>query len=525
MTRPGRDNHGYRPRHQESSSDRSRSSRGRRTKRNGLNKKAGRLTGSRRSRKGTRTGSTKSSTSSEDRSPDHSKIGYRAAQKAPKGARPNCRAKAKQRSSSGSSSSDSRAGWTQVAGNFGVSDSQVHSVSAGSDSRGYSSSSEASSSEEDGAANKPKASKGSRKDEIIHFDWKRGQTLNDRYSVQDLLGDGTFGRVLLARDRHRNRQVAVKVIRDIKRYMENAKIEASILTDIRKADPSGGSRCAILYDTFVHSGRHLCLVFEPLGASLYDFMKQNCFRGFWMQDIQSFAKQCLKCLRFLHERLQMTHTDLKPENILIQSMEMPRPACFPREKEWLKKSRSSRSRSSQYMRPSDTHLKIIDFGNATYEDEHHSSVINTRQYRGPEVVLELGWDERSDIWSLGCILMELYSGELLFGTHENTEHLALMERIISPLPEKMLRSAKSSVKEKYLKEQSPNRWELDWPDKASSSSSARRVSSEKPLIEHVMKPHTALVKLVKQMLAQDPSQRLSATEALKHKFFSETFDD
>eukprot|EP00971_Amphidinium_carterae_P157392 3119925-Amphidinium_carterae.2 len=46
---------------------------------------------------------------------------------------------------------------------------------------------------------------------------------------------------------------------------------------------------------------------------------------------------------------------------------------------------------------------IIDFGNATYEDEHHSSVINTRQYRGPEVVLELGWDVRSDIWSLGCL--------------------------------------------------------------------------------------------------------------------------
>mmetsp|Transcript_263 Transcript_263/g.890 ORF Transcript_263/g.890 Transcript_263/m.890 type:complete len:512 (-) Transcript_263:112-1647(-) len=511
MTRPGRDDRSHRPRHQEKCSDRSRSPRGRRTTRNGfISKKADRLAGARRSRKeGTRTGSTKSSTSSEDRSQDR-KTTHRTERK---GVRAKTRARAKGRSSSDQSSA------CEVAG------SEVHSVSAGSDSRGYSSSSEASSSEDDGAANKPKTSKGSRKDEIIHFDWKRGQMLNDRYSVQDLLGDGTFGRVLLARDRRKGRQVAVKVIRDIKRYMENAKIEAGILTDIRKADPNGGSRCAILYDTFVHSGRHLCLVFEPLGASLYDFMKKNCFRGFWMQDIQSFAKQCLKCLKFLHEKLQMTHTDLKPENILIQSMETPRPACFPREKEWLKKSRSSRSRSSQYMRPHNTHLKIIDFGNATYEDEHHSSVINTRQYRGPEVVLELGWDVRSDIWSLGCILMELYSGELLFGTHENTEHLALMERIVNPLPEKMLRAAKHSVKEKYLREQSPNRWELDWPEKASSSSSARRVSSEKPLIEHVMKPHAALVKLVKQMLAQDPLLRLSAAEALKHKFFSETFDD
>eukprot|EP00913_Durusdinium_trenchii_P002788 g2579.t1 len=80
-----------------------------------------------------------------------------------------------------------------------------------------------------------------------------------------------------------------------------------------------------------------------------------------------------------------------------------------------------------YFRPVSSDIKLIDFGNATYEDEHHSSIINTRQYRGPEVILSMGWNELSDVWSMGCILMELYTGELLFGTHENLEHLALME--------------------------------------------------------------------------------------------------
>ena len=37
------------------------------------------------------------------------------------------------------------------------------------------------------------------------------------------------------------------------------------------------------------------------------------------------------------------------------------------------------------------------------------------QYRSPEVILSLGWNEKSDVWSMGCILMELYVGELLFG--------------------------------------------------------------------------------------------------------------
>lgn len=59
---------------------------------------------------------------------------------------------------------------------------------------------------------------------------------------------------------------------------------------------------------------------------------------------------------------------------------------------------------------------VIDFGGATFENQHKSSIINTRQYRAPEVVLDCGWDVSSDMWSVGCILMEMYTGELLFGT-------------------------------------------------------------------------------------------------------------
>ncbi|RYG52495.1 hypothetical protein EON66_09705 [archaeon] len=61
-------------------------------------------------------------------------------------------------------------------------------------------------------------------------------------------------------------------------------------------------------------------------------------------------------------------------------------------------------------------LAVIDFGGATYDWEHKSSIINTRQYRSPEVILGLGWSMASDMWSIGCILMECYTGELLFQT-------------------------------------------------------------------------------------------------------------
>lgn len=60
---------------------------------------------------------------------------------------------------------------------------------------------------------------------------------------------------------------------------------------------------------------------------------------------------------------------------------------------------------------------VIDFGGATYDnDPRKSRVINTRQYRGPEVILELGWSFPSDLWSVGCIIGEIYRGDLFFQT-------------------------------------------------------------------------------------------------------------
>ena len=55
---------------------------------------------------------------------------------------------------------------------------------------------------------------------------------------------------------------------------------------------------------------------------------------------------------------------------------------------------------------------MIDFGGATYDDdEKKSTIVNTRQYRGPEVILEIGWSFPSDIWSVGCIIAEVQNSQ------------------------------------------------------------------------------------------------------------------
>ncbi len=104
-----------------------------------------------------------------------------------------------------------------------------------------------------------------------------------------------------------------------------------------------------------------------------------------------------------------------------------------------------------------TDIRLIDFGGATLDSDYHSKIINTRQYRGPEVILGLGWTFPSDIWSVGCIIAELLTGKLLFATHHDLEHLALMEKILEKqLPIRMCTEALRPFKNRE-KSRSPSR--------------------------------------------------------------------
>ncbi len=96
-------------------------------------------------------------------------------------------------------------------------------------------------------------------------------------------------------------------------------------------------------------------------------------------------------------------------------------------------------KSPPYRIPLSPSVRLIDFGASTFPEHRHPDIISTRQYRPPEVILRLGWSYASDIWSAACILAELFTGELLFTTHDDLEHLALMEKVLGrKLPREML---------------------------------------------------------------------------------------
>jgi len=348
--------------------------------------------------------------------------------------------------------------------------------------------------------------------------WRQGDVLRDkRYRVIDAAGQGTFGTVLDVYDTKHRERIALKVIRSVKRYLDAAYIEIEILEKLRKLDPHRGSMVVRLYGAFstrINRQKHVCIAFEKLGPSLYEFIKRNRYRGFSLDHVRIIGRQIIHAVRFCHA-CKLTHTDLKLENVLFEDNDY---------------EVIDTPEHLGYRVPKNPRIRLIDFGGATFENERHAKIINTRQYRGPEVLFGLSWSYPSDLWSIGSMLAEIYSGELLFQTHSDGEHLAIMERILrEKLPKHMvqegLRPFKNPSRDTRLPEApldeifDQETYEIKWPEIAKSRESVRHVRKCVPLKEHVK--HPALYDLMSKCLVFDPEKRISCREAFEHPFFRE----
>jgi len=359
-----------------------------------------------------------------------------------------------------------------------------------------------------------------------HFKYKIGDILKDRYEITDHLGDGTFGRVLEVYDNQKKRKYAAKIIRAVDRYIESAQIESDILFKIQEKDPDSKYGIVKLENAFNYH-KNYCMLFEPLSLSLYDFLKKNAYRGFTIDHIQSFARQILISIGFMHS-IGLTHTDLKPENILLVTSDKETIKISSKHTDSILKddraSTRSKSEERNYNIPKNDAVRIIDMGGATWDHEHHSSTINTRQYRAPEVILSCcKWGHESDVWSIGCILIELYTGELFFETHESYEHLAMIEKACGPIPEWMADRAEPKMRQHFCTDASyfeKHGTYFDWPRGASSQESIENVSKMKVIEEVIDQRHKEFTDLLKRMLTIDPSRRITCAQALEHPFFS-----
>ncbi|KAB5519757.1 hypothetical protein DKX38_024093 [Salix brachista] len=343
-----------------------------------------------------------------------------------------------------------------------------------------------------------------------HYVFAIGDNLTPRYRILSKMGEGTFGQVLECLDNEKKEVVAIKIIRSIHKYREAAVTEIDVLQRLARHD-IGSARCVQIRNWFDYRN-HICIVFEKLGPSLYDFLRKNSYRSFPIDLVRELGRQLLESVAFMHD-LHLIHTDLKPENILLVSPE------YIKVPDYKFLSRSTKDGSYFKNLPKSSAIKLIDFGSTTFEHQDHSYVVSTRHYRAPEVILGLGWNYPCDIWSVGCILVELCSGEALFQTHENLEHLAMMERVLGPVPQHMVVRADRRA-EKYFR----RGMRLDWPEGATSRESMKAVTKLPRLpnliMQHVDHSAGELIDLLQGLLRYDPAERLKAREALRHPFFS-----
>ncbi|GAA5938470.1 serine/threonine protein kinase KNS1 [Sporobolomyces koalae] len=363
-----------------------------------------------------------------------------------------------------------------------------------------------------------------------HFIVKIGDIVTDgasgiEYQIERLLGQGTFGKVVAAKTIRSNNPhiskvgsaVAVKIIRNVAKYQEAAKTEIRVLKKLLANNADGRKNCIRLKSDFEYYG-HTCLVTELLSSSVFDFLKENAYEPFPLSHVQRFARDLLLSLQYVHQS-RLIHTDLKPENILLLDNSAD---VVP----------SRKSKTRRLLRNTD--ICLIDFGSATFCDEYHASVVSTRHYRAPEIILCLGWSYPCDMWSIGCILVEFVTGEALFQTHENLEHLAMMEKVFGPMPPAMVAEARRHVgKEhadwfKFGGSGKKREWKLNFPQVSTQKQSKKYVTGMKTLREIIGTTdpaREAFYDLCRGLLTWEQRDRLTVDEALNHDFFRARISD
>ena len=192
----------------------------------------------------------------------------------------------------------------------------------------------------------------------------------------------------------------------------------------------------------------MCELLRDNLYELYKYISKSDWTPYFtLPRVRSIAHQCLTALAYIHS-LDLIHCDLKPENVLIKSLSRcvvkvapyhppvitqhppPQPTVQPTHPP----THSAPSQPRPTAAPSPPRRRplaapsppprctiqggpaaqVIDFGSSCFMRDPHSSYVQSRSYRAPEVVLGLPYNQKVDVWSLGCILAELFTSRVLF---------------------------------------------------------------------------------------------------------------
>eukprot|EP01065_Artemidia_motanka_P046957 TRINITY_DN7236_c0_g1_i1.p1 TRINITY_DN7236_c0_g1~~TRINITY_DN7236_c0_g1_i1.p1 ORF type:complete len:1061 (+),score=226.02 TRINITY_DN7236_c0_g1_i1:52-3234(+) len=338
---------------------------------------------------------------------------------------------------------------------------------------------------------------------------REGDVLAGRYHVVSKLGWGQFSTVWMCWDDRTfhdtsitnplNQFVAVKVSKCSDNDLTATRDEVSLLRYAKEKPRHSASAVTSLLDTFEvqgDHGTHICMVFPVLGQNLLCLVEQGHHfeversrggRKKRTPDDIKCVKDCLRCtLRGLSElsRMHIVHTDLKPENVLLTVPSQKNRQKMRQFQNHLAKHRGVQWKPERLVSAGETVpqgqrdpvcCKLCDFGLSFCLDPQVAErrtgksarfrvrqrgvaqnpagiIVQTREYRAPEILFGTDFTCATDMWSVGCIAWELITGDFLMDPKKdpkqqprseediNVDHVCMMQQLIGEAPPDIMRN-------------------------------------------------------------------------------------
>ncbi|CAE8630481.1 unnamed protein product, partial [Polarella glacialis] len=211
-------------------------------------------------------------------------------------------------------------------------------------------------------------------------DEEESEEVTRLFDIVEKLGEGTYGKVYKAVNRLTREVLALKKIRIL--YEEEG-VPATAIREVSLLKECDHPNVIRLHEV-ISLPTALYLVFEHLDMDLRVFLKRN---GPYTDPmaLKNAAWQCISGTEFCHG-IRILHRDLKPQNVLVDA--------------------------------TGSRLKLADFGLArafSVPLRAYTREVVTLWYRAPEILLgQRKYATPTDIWSLGCIIAEMSTGQALF---------------------------------------------------------------------------------------------------------------
>jgi serine/threonine-protein kinase SRPK3 len=300
-----------------------------------------------------------------------------------------------------------------------------------------------------------------------------GKILDKNYFVIVKLGSGSFSSVWLSYSLKHDTLVAIKISNEedceeaMKEYdfITNNKIpntinfidKFSILINYEADSENSESEVA----------EQVCIVMPLMICTAYDLLKLNDKQGIDPRLVKQLVNQVGKSIKTIHD-LNYIHTDIKPENILVKSINGKSALKINNKFNKLHGEIKKLDLKNKLINVTDetkleqinqvlidyyeglddesinqdiltdtTNIEfiLIDFGSIKINNKEHTSIQQTRYYRAPELLLRYKWDEKIDLWSFGCVVYELLTGNILVDPDKdeqndrNTYHINYCETV------------------------------------------------------------------------------------------------